>query len=244
MRTHILLILIVIIIFLTGCSREKASVEVQPAGIPQDEGAPSVPAAQAEETGPQAASEPSAAIGEKTEEEAGFSEEEVQGELDRRAKLWEDAQEYSYTLFEGDSAPGFTLKGLDGKKHSLKDYEGEEVVIIFWREACQICSRYLKEQQEYYSSNPEKNIVLAINTNGDFIEMRRAAQRLNITYTMLADEKEMVRSLYGVMDIYPVTYYINGDGKIDQLKIGAKTDPGTVGLRNYGEIIPYSQQVR
>ena len=33
---------------------------------------------------------------------------------------------------EGDKAPAFTLKDLDGKKHSLKDFKGKVVLINFF----------------------------------------------------------------------------------------------------------------
>ena len=33
---------------------------------------------------------------------------------------------------EGQKAPGFTLEGSDGKKHSLSDYQGKTVVLYFY----------------------------------------------------------------------------------------------------------------
>jgi peroxiredoxin Q/BCP len=32
----------------------------------------------------------------------------------------------------GDKAPGFTLRGSDGKDHSLKDYKGKSWVVLAW----------------------------------------------------------------------------------------------------------------
>ena len=33
---------------------------------------------------------------------------------------------------EGKKAPEFNLDGSDGKKHSLKDYQGKTVVLFFY----------------------------------------------------------------------------------------------------------------
>lgn len=36
------------------------------------------------------------------------------------------------TLSVGDTAPGFTLKGIGLKEVSLKDYAGKKVVLLFY----------------------------------------------------------------------------------------------------------------
>ncbi len=36
------------------------------------------------------------------------------------------------TLKPGDSAPGFTLPGSDGKTHSLSDFKGKQPVVLAW----------------------------------------------------------------------------------------------------------------
>ena len=33
---------------------------------------------------------------------------------------------------EGQKAPAFSLEGNDGKKHSLEDYRGKNVVLFFY----------------------------------------------------------------------------------------------------------------
>lgn len=38
-------------------------------------------------------------------------------------------------LKEGDSAPGFTLPGADGKTHRLSDYKGRTVVLAWFPKA-------------------------------------------------------------------------------------------------------------
>jgi peroxiredoxin Q/BCP len=33
---------------------------------------------------------------------------------------------------EGQKAPGFTLEGSDGQKHSLSDYAGKNIILWFY----------------------------------------------------------------------------------------------------------------
>ena len=35
-----------------------------------------------------------------------------------------------FTIDVGKAAPGFSLKGVDGKLHSLKDYEDKKAVVV------------------------------------------------------------------------------------------------------------------
>jgi thioredoxin-dependent peroxiredoxin len=35
-------------------------------------------------------------------------------------------------LKAGDTAPGFSLPGTDGKTHALKDFQGKQVVVLAW----------------------------------------------------------------------------------------------------------------
>ncbi len=39
----------------------------------------------------------------------------------------------STTLTRGDPAPAFNLPGVDGVRHSLADYVGRKVLLVFYR---------------------------------------------------------------------------------------------------------------
>ena len=44
----------------------------------------------------------------------------------------ESASAAAPTLKKGDAAPGFTLKGSDGKTYKLSEFKGKKAVVIAW----------------------------------------------------------------------------------------------------------------
>jgi peroxiredoxin len=48
------------------------------------------------------------------------------------SKLRSKYEEVCMANLEGQKAPAFTLPGSDGKKHSLSDYAGKNVILWFY----------------------------------------------------------------------------------------------------------------
>ncbi|MBL7713153.1 MAG: redoxin domain-containing protein [Chitinophagaceae bacterium] len=71
------------------------------------------------------------------------------------------AQQAGSTFYQGQFAPAFSIKDIDGKFHSLEQYEGQKVILSFYRSAADPISNYrfheLEAQQDYFR---QKGIVL------------------------------------------------------------------------------------
>ncbi len=63
----------------------------------------------------------------------------------------------------GQKVPGFTLKDTNGKDHSLADYEGKPVVIIFYNQSCPFVKEMSDRLSDFAKTYGEKGVaVLAI----------------------------------------------------------------------------------
>lgn len=127
-----------------------------------------------------------------------------------------------HTLGKGDSIPNFELKKQDGTLFKVADYIGKNNLVIYFypkddtpgctKEAC-------KFRDEFEVFTDLDAMVIGISADSpeshtEFIE------KYNLPFTLLSDEKNEVRTAFGVkgkfMDIIPgrVSFIINKKGVI------------------------------
>ncbi len=109
-------------------------------------------------------------------------------------------------LHIGDKAPEFTLPGVDGKDHSLRDYDDYPVVVVMF--TCNHCpyvkaydDRIIALQEEF----KERGVrFIGINSNEDvnypedsFENMIKKANDKKLNYPYLRDESQEVARAYG-----------------------------------------------
>jgi cytochrome c biogenesis protein CcmG/thiol:disulfide interchange protein DsbE len=116
-------------------------------------------------------------------------------------------------------APTFSLKGLDGKTHSLEEMKGTPIVINFWASWCTPCKIEAPELVKLYDKYKGRVEIYAVNlTDNDTLKNVKAfAEHYKFDFPVLLDEEGEVSSKYRVAAI-PTTYFIDKDGIIvDQL---------------------------
>ena len=122
----------------------------------------------------------------------------------------------------GDMIPDFSLKDQDGNIFDIKRYKGFKKLVIFFypkdgslnctKEAC-----YFRDLTDIFE---EANATI-IGISGQSVESHKNfAERNRLTYTLLSDEKNVVRKLFGVpsraFGFVPgrVTYVADRTGKV------------------------------
>src|ERR1700742_190140 len=122
------------------------------------------------------------------------------------------------TLAIGDAAPDFSLPGVDGRTHALKDFADAKVlVVVFTCNHCPTANAYVGRVQKLHDDFKDKGVALvAISPNdplavrldelgytdvGDtFEDMKTRAKEKSITYPYLYDgETQKVSLAYGVL---------------------------------------------
>jgi peroxiredoxin Q/BCP len=129
-------------------------------------------------------------------------------------------------LAAGDKAPAFTLADQDGKKVSLKDFKGQQVVVYFYprddtpgctKEACQF-------NDNLHAFARAKVPVLGI--SADSAEKHRAFRsKYGLKFSLLTDADHKVGEAYGAwgektlygkktVGVIRSTFLIGADGKV------------------------------
>jgi peroxiredoxin len=122
----------------------------------------------------------------------------------------------------GDTAPAWTdLPGTDGKKHSLGELSGKEVVVVAF--TCNSCPYAVDYQQRFidlaakYSGDESKVAVVAINVNAvpadSFEKMKERAEEAKFNFLYLFDESQQIAKEYGAGRT-PEFFVLNKDRQI------------------------------
>ncbi|OMP68283.1 redoxin domain-containing protein [Domibacillus epiphyticus] len=120
---------------------------------------------------------------------------------------------------QGEKAPDFTLKTIDGKEVNLSDYEGKKVLINFWATWCPPCKAEMPHMQSFYDGEPENVEILAVNLEEKEAKVSEFVKQYELTFPILLDEEGSVGETYEVYTI-PTTYLLNEDGTVNQKIIG------------------------
>ena len=129
----------------------------------------------------------------------------------------------------GKKAPAFSLPDSSGKKVKLSDYPGKKIVLYFYPK--DMTSGCTQEACDFRDSFPDfkkvKAVILGVSTD-PVASHKKFAEKYNLPFTLLSDEKKEVVEKYGVwreksmygrkyMGIERTTFIIDEDGKIQKI---------------------------
>jgi peroxiredoxin Q/BCP len=101
-------------------------------------------------------------------------------------------------LAVGDVAPAFTLEDQNGKKISLKDFKGQNVVVYFYPKAmtpgCTVQACSLRDSQSQLSK--ENIVVLGISADA-VKKLKQFEDKQKLNFTLLSDPDHKVCEAYG-----------------------------------------------
>lgn len=111
-------------------------------------------------------------------------------------------------------AAEFTLKDLQGKNHSLRNYRGKGVVVNFWATYCPPCEREFPAIESVYQQYKGQEIeILAVNVEETLRTVDPFIAKRDVSFPVLLDRHGEVASAYDVINL-PVTFFINSKGEI------------------------------
>jgi len=121
---------------------------------------------------------------------------------------------------EGEAAPDFVLKSLDGSNQRLSEYQGSVVILTFWALRCGDCRDQLVKldaiQQQY---GPQGLKVLSVSIDKHRHRVEEMAREMQLDFPVLVDEKKRVAKLYDPGKM-PLTVLIDPAGQVRHVHEG------------------------
>ncbi|MDR4482475.1 MAG: TlpA disulfide reductase family protein [Nitrospirales bacterium] len=131
----------------------------------------------------------------------------------------------------GETAPNFSLTGLDGRSFSLDQFKGKVVVLGLFH-ICEPCLIQSINLQKVHDATKDKPVaVLGVNSSGDSLpDVREFLQGfpLKVTYPYLLDPEKKTDKLYGGGKFIPNVYVIDQNGLIRWQRVGNFFTDGTL----------------
>jgi thiol-disulfide isomerase/thioredoxin len=110
--------------------------------------------------------------------------------------------------------PDLVLTTLDGRQLSLRELEGQAVVINFWASWCPPCRAEMPSLQSYYQQNQDKGVlVVAINAGESQAQVEQFVNEFGLTLDIVLDPNMQVMAEFDVGSL-PTSIFIDRDGNI------------------------------
>jgi peroxiredoxin len=121
----------------------------------------------------------------------------------------------------GKPAPDFLVTTVDGKTVGPSDFKGKPVWLTFGASWCQPCRAENPDIQAMSEEFTESDlVVLAIFISEEASAVADYADRVGLTYGLVADPDTRIASEYRIMGI-PSHYFIDSSGVLRLMKIGS-----------------------
>jgi peroxiredoxin len=124
-----------------------------------------------------------------------------------------------FTKWYGKEATDFTVIDINGKKHTLSDYKGKNVMLVLWETWCPPCIAEIPSIIELRKQiSEDKLIILGIS----YIDQRNTTEAVRkfvttnpvINYPVTATDLMAMPSPYNLIRAFPSSFFINPQGKI------------------------------
>jgi peroxiredoxin len=117
----------------------------------------------------------------------------------------------------GEPAPEVKLPDLEGNTVELKDFEGEDTLILFWNPGCGFCQQMLPDIREREMNMPEGAPKLLFVSAGT----EEANREMDLASTVVLDQQFAVGRAFGASGT-PSAVLVDAEGKVaSEVAVGA-----------------------
>lgn len=133
------------------------------------------------------------------------------------------SQNGPFSQWFGKSAPDFTVTDIQGKQHSLSDYTGKKVLVVFWATWCPPCQREIPHLIELREKQSEDDLAIIAISNEGLELLKNFAEQKQINYTIAAVGNSALPSPFSDVQYIPTSFFIDSKGRIQNAVIQSLT---------------------
>ncbi len=115
---------------------------------------------------------------------------------------------------EGDLAPDFLLKTLDGGEMRFSDLRGKAVIVNLWASWCGPCRKEMPQFVAAYDRYREEGLeIIALNVQESASIIQPFVDDFGVEFPVVLDKRGAVSDEYRIIGL-PMTYFIDREGVI------------------------------
>lgn len=118
----------------------------------------------------------------------------------------------------------FTVKDIQGVKHTLANYKGKWVLVNYWATWCPPCLEEVPDLINLHENRRKKDVVV-IGVVFDYANLKEVTDYVDdmlMTYPIVLSDNA-VTSQFESVSVLPTTFIFNPEGKLVKIKHGAIT---------------------
>ncbi|MFZ2323483.1 MAG: TlpA disulfide reductase family protein [Ignavibacteriaceae bacterium] len=122
---------------------------------------------------------------------------------------------------EGDKAPNFALKSVDGKTVKLSDYKGKIVIIDFWATWCPPCRRGIPDLISIQKEFKKDVVVIGVSLDAEktIKDVPGFIKDYGINYPIVYGDDKITIDYGGIRSI-PTSFVVDKKGNVVDSHIG------------------------
>ena len=124
------------------------------------------------------------------------------------------------SLWLGEKVPDFTVTDIAGKSHTLSNYRGRNVMVVFWATWCGPCIMEVPHLKELRESVSEDELAILAISNESPRLVKNFAAKWEINYTVFAANVRAIPRPFSMIDSIPSSFFIDKEGKIKLITTG------------------------
>lgn len=122
------------------------------------------------------------------------------------------------------AAPNITLDSLGGEEISLRQFQGNLVLVNFWATWCPPCQKEIPALEAAFQANKDQGfVILGVNVGESPAVVETFTAARQISYPILLDTEDVWMDRYGSLGL-PMSVVIGRDGSILEKHMGELTE--------------------
>jgi peroxiredoxin len=125
-----------------------------------------------------------------------------------------------FPSWTGKAAPDFSVKSIDGRVHRLSDYNGRNVLVVFWATWCPACKAEIPGLIELRKQYTEDELAILAISNESPEDLKAFVADQQINYSVASLGGGPLPAPFSEVSSIPTTFFIGPDGTIKLTALG------------------------